>query len=137
MNRIKTLLMIDNDPEVRMQLRQTLVGWRLLEASDSRDGLVLARACRPDAIIVDSSTPGLSDSGVMRSLREDQRTAGIPIVLLSERQEMPDLDRPGRADVDAYVPKPVRPITLMSAMEMLFDWLPRILSKSEGGPSLA
>jgi PAS domain S-box-containing protein len=84
-----TVLVIDDDPEVRRLLARMLGkdGYRVLEAADGERGLALARSERPDVITLDVLMPGTDGWGVLAALKNDPALAEIPVVMLSIMDE--------------------------------------------------
>ena len=80
------VLIIDDAAEIRYAAGIGLgrIGrMQVLEAEDGSQGLALARAERPDAILLDLHMPGLSGAQVLTALKENPDTAAIPVILLS------------------------------------------------------
>jgi CheY-like chemotaxis protein len=84
-----TVLVIDDDPEVRQLLSRMLGkdGFRVLEARDGEEGVALARREHPDVITLDVLMPGLDGWGVLAALKSDPDIAEIPVVILSIMDE--------------------------------------------------
>jgi signal transduction histidine kinase/DNA-binding response OmpR family regulator len=82
-----TLLAIDDDPHA-VQLVQTVLqpaGWRVVTATDGAAGIAAARSLLPTAILLDLLMPGIDGFEVVEALRRDERTSGIPIVVLTAK----------------------------------------------------
>ena len=84
-----TVLVIDDDPEVRLLLARMLNkdGFRVLEAAEGEQGIALARSERPDVITLDVLMPGMDGWGVLAALKNDADLAAIPVVMLSIMDE--------------------------------------------------
>jgi two-component system, OmpR family, KDP operon response regulator KdpE len=100
-----TLLLIEDEPEIRSFLRSSLgsEGYRVLEAQSGARGALDARSHKPDLAIVDLGLPDLDGVEVIREIRSWSR---MPILVLSarahERSKIEALD----AGADDYVTKP-------------------------------
>jgi signal transduction histidine kinase/DNA-binding NarL/FixJ family response regulator len=110
-----SVLVIDDDSAVRDRLQPLLSreGFQLVYAESGEDGLELARARRPDAILLDVLLPGLDGWSVLRSLKADPNLAPIPVVMLTivdDRQRALSL---GAVD---YLSKPVDREQLITTM---------------------
>jgi signal transduction histidine kinase/CheY-like chemotaxis protein len=81
----KTVLIVDDDEGVREILAFELKphGLKILQASDGREGLKVARAEKPDAILLDVLMPNLDGWQTLRALKESPETRSIPVVILS------------------------------------------------------
>jgi len=82
-----TLLAIDDDPLAIEVLRASLAsaGITILTAGGGAEGLVMARLAQPSLIILDLMMPDVDGFAVVEGLREDSRTAGIPVVVLTSK----------------------------------------------------
>jgi two-component system KDP operon response regulator KdpE len=103
--RESTLLVIEDEPQIRRFLRATLTahGYRLLEATTGQDGLVQAATRQPDLVILDLGLPDLDGLEVTRRLRE---WTTLPIIVLSARGQEADKIAALDAGADDYMTKP-------------------------------
>ena len=83
------------------------VGYRTLEAENAEDGLALARAERPDLVLMDVQLPGMDGVEALGRLRTDPMTADIPVVALTAFAMRDDRDRLLAVGFDAYLEKPL------------------------------
>lgn len=83
------------------------VGYRTLEAENAEDGLALARAQRPDLVLMDVQLPGMDGVEALGRLRTDPLTADIPVVALTAFAMKDDRDRLLAVGFDAYLEKPL------------------------------
>jgi two-component system cell cycle response regulator DivK len=83
------------------------VGYRTLEAENAEDGLALARAQRPDVVLMDVQLPGMDGVEALGRLRTDPLTADIPVVALTAFAMTDDRDRLLAVGFDAYLEKPL------------------------------
>jgi signal transduction histidine kinase/DNA-binding response OmpR family regulator len=81
----KTVLIVDDDEGVRELLAFELKphGLKILQASNGQKGLEVARAEKPDAILLDVLMPNLDGWQTLRALKESPETRSIPVVILS------------------------------------------------------
>jgi CheY-like chemotaxis protein len=81
----KTVLIVDDDEGVRELLALELKphGLKILQAPDGREGLEIARAEKPDAILLDVLMPNLDGWQTLRALKQLEETRAIPVVILS------------------------------------------------------
>jgi len=80
-----TVLVVDDEAPIRLLCRVNLEaeGMTVLEAADGDKGLELARAERPDVVLLDVMMPGPSGWEVAEELLADETTSGIPIIFLN------------------------------------------------------
>ena len=117
------ILIIDEDAPLRGNLRRLLVleGHEVVEANGGCEGLERAMADPPDAVLCDLMMPDLGGGAVLEGLRADQRTAGVPFVLVTGSVLPPDSVVPA-IDADGYVTKPFE---IDRLLEVLADVLAR------------
>ena len=109
-----TVLVVDDEAPIRLLCRVNLEaeGMTVLEAADGEKGLELARAERPDVVLLDVMMPGRSGWEVAEELLADEATSSIPIIFLTARAEV--RDRAKGIDLGGvdYVTKPFNPVEL-------------------------
>jgi two-component system cell cycle response regulator DivK len=82
---VRTILIVEDHP-AHMKLAVLLLeraGFDVLQAADAETGLAMARERRPDAILMDVRLPGKDGLTASRELKQDERTKGIPVVMIS------------------------------------------------------
>jgi len=116
-----TVLVIDDEKDVIELLRYNLEkgGFEVVAARDGESGLAAASASPPDVILLDVMMPGLDGLGVCRRLREEPRTARIPIILLTARAGEADRVVGLELGADDYVVKPFSPRELLARIKAL------------------
>jgi DNA-binding response OmpR family regulator len=102
-----TVLVIDDSRTFREALRDALepAGYPVLVAASGEEGLRVAAAERPDAVIVDSVLPGIDGPTVIRRLRLDIALRAVPCLLLTGSEEDTAEARALDAGADAFVHK--------------------------------
>jgi DNA-binding response OmpR family regulator len=110
------VLVVDDEAPIRLLCRVNLEaeGMDVLEAADGPSGLDLARAERPDAVLLDVMMPGLDGWTVAERLLEDDETSEIPILFLTARADLRDRARGMDLGGLGYVTKPFNPVELAS-----------------------
>jgi two-component system KDP operon response regulator KdpE len=100
-----TLLLIDDEPQVRRFLRSSLAptDYKLLESDTGEAGIAAASSHQPDVILLDLGLPDLDGVEVTRRLRE---WTTIPIIILSAREQDHDKVAALDAGADDYLTKP-------------------------------
>ena len=83
---MRTLLYVEDNP-ANLMLVEDLIARRpdirLLSAADGKRGIEIARASRPDVILMDINLPSISGIQALKILRADPATAHIPVIALS------------------------------------------------------
>ena len=79
------ILIVDDDPSLRMVLRKRLTdqSFRVFEAEDGPSGVALAKKKKPDLILLDIMMPGEDGIQSYHALKADPDTKGIPVVFIS------------------------------------------------------
>jgi len=113
-----TLLVIDDEPQIRKFLRISLCsqGYRVLEAENGRDGLSQAALNQPDLLILDLGLPDMDGQQVLRELRQ---WSTVPVLVLSvrasEAQKVEALD----SGANDYVTKPFGILEFLARVRVL------------------
>ena len=103
----RRVLVIDDSVTFRKELKRSLeaAGYNVWEATTGEEGLALAAADRPDAVVVDGILPGIDGRTVVRRLKSDATLRSTPCLLLTAAEGTDDELRAFEAGADAYVRK--------------------------------
>ncbi len=105
----KRVLIVEDNP-LSLELLRELVegeGHRVIPAISGSEALSIARAERPDLILMDIQLPGIDGLTVTRILKTEAETREIPVVGISAHALRDDIDRALHAGCVAYLPKPL------------------------------
>ena len=113
MNGVKTVLIVEDELKITRLVRDYLeqAGFAVLEAADGQAALSVARAERPDMIVLDLGLPGIDGLDVTRRLRQ---TSAVPIIMLTARIEETDRIVGLELGADDYITKPFSPKELVA-----------------------
>jgi DNA-binding response OmpR family regulator len=103
-----TILVADDDPEILSLVGRRLaaIGYKVLEAQDGEEALLVARAEKPDLIVLDVMMPRKNGWEVAKELRADPVLKDIGILVLTAiGQTMNDMNSP-LYGADDYLDKP-------------------------------
>lgn len=102
------ILIADDDRDVRLVLVAILeaAGYETSEAANGIEALRVARADRPDLILLDLSMPKMDGMEAIRRLKSDPATAGIPVVMVTASGDEEMARAAVAAGAFAYVVKP-------------------------------
>ena len=105
MSQPTTVLVIDDEPQIRKFLRISLVsqGYQVLEAATGADGLSLAALQKPDLLVLDLGLPDMDGLQLISRLREQQ--IPFPIIVLTARGNWQDKVEGLDAGADDYLVK--------------------------------
>jgi CheY-like chemotaxis protein len=116
-----TLLYVEDNP-ANLMLVEDLIARRpdirLLSAMDGDRGIEIARAARPDVILMDINLPGISGVAALRILADDPATARIPVIALSANAIPRDIEKGLQAGFFRYLTKPIRVAEFMDTLDV-------------------
>lgn len=92
---MKNVLIVEDDKAIRRSLEFGLKGedFNIKVAGDGEEGLAIARAEKPDLILLDVILPKVSGLDVLKQLKEDPDAADIPVVIFSNLSQDLDIQR--------------------------------------------
>ena len=105
----KTVLIVE-DNELNMKLFHDLLdahGYATLQTRNGMDALALARAHRPDLILMDIQLPEVSGLEVTKWLKDDDELRDIPVVAVTAFAMKGDEERIRQGGCEAYLSKPI------------------------------
>ena len=104
----KKILIIEDESQTRSLFLKCLTfeGFFALGAKSGTAGIALAQAHRPALIVCDIMMPDMDGYEVLRSLRQDPKTATIPFIFLTAKVTMADLRQGMELGADDYLTKP-------------------------------
>jgi PAS domain S-box-containing protein len=117
----RTLLYVEDNPANLMLIEDLIArrpDIRLLTARDGNRGIEIARASRPDVILMDINLPGISGIKALRILAEDPTTAHIPVVALSANVMPRDIEKGLEAGFFRYLTKPIKVNEFMDTLDV-------------------
>ena len=122
LNDLNTLLVVDDDNEIRMLLSDILQEkYNVLEASDGKEALDLLKECMPDLIICDIIMPGMNGFELIEQIKGQELTAHIPIILLSSDASVDSKIESAHVGADAYLTKPFHEKHLLATIKQLLS----------------
>jgi two-component system phosphate regulon response regulator PhoB len=116
-----SILVVEDEPAIRDLLCVNLRhgGYTPLQAGDAGSARRQIDAELPDLILLDWMLPDQSGTDFARRLRSDERTHGLPIIMLTARSEEGDRLHGFDAGVDDYICKPFSPRELLARIKAL------------------
>jgi CheY-like chemotaxis protein len=96
-------------------------GWTLIPALQGQLGVELAREHAPDLVLLDLHLPDIPGDEVLRRLRADERTASMPVVVISADATPKSIERLTAAGADAYLTKPLNVKLFLATVERLLS----------------
>ncbi|MBI3479594.1 MAG: PAS domain S-box protein [Nitrosomonadales bacterium] len=118
--RMRTVLYIEDNP-VNMKLVAQIFAQhsdlQLLTAHEPRLGLELAKARRPDLVLLDINMPGMDGYQVLRQFKSDATLAAVPVIAVTANALTRDVERGMQAGFTAYITKPLQVESFIKAVE--------------------
>ncbi|MFZ0544406.1 MAG: response regulator [Candidatus Promineifilaceae bacterium] len=104
-----SVLVVDDEPMARTLLRLMLVraGFEVFEAADGLEALTKVKEQLPDLMILDIMMPGIDGFAVCETLRQEEETSQLPVIMLSAKTDSVSVRRGLRAGATKYLTKPV------------------------------
>lgn len=121
----RKILLVDDEDDIREVAQLALemtAGWEVASASSGAEGVRLAAAERPDAILLDVMMPGMDGPATARELRARPETAEIPIILLTAKVQAADRRRFDDLGVAGVLSKPFDPMELAAQVSAVLGW---------------
>jgi PAS domain S-box-containing protein len=118
--RLHTLLYVEDNPANLKLVEQIIARHpdiRLLTALNGNSGIEIARASRPEVILMDINLPDISGYEALKFLRSDPATTHIPIIAISANAMPPDIEKSLKAGFFRYLTKPIKVGELMEALD--------------------
>jgi two-component system phosphate regulon response regulator PhoB len=110
------ILVIDDEEDILELLQYVLAknGYNITCVATGEEALASARALLPDLILLDVMLPGIDGLEVCKVLKNQPKTAHIPIIMLTAKGEEIDVVTGLELGADDYVSKPFSPRVLLA-----------------------
>jgi CheY-like chemotaxis protein len=121
----RKILLVDDEDDIREVAQLSLemtAGWEVATASSGAEGVRIAAAERPDAILLDVMMPGMDGPATARELHARPETAQIPIILLTAKVQAADRRRFDDLGVAGVLAKPFDPMELAAQVAAVLGW---------------
>ncbi|MCY4566567.1 MAG: phosphate regulon transcriptional regulator PhoB [Gammaproteobacteria bacterium] len=116
-----SVLIVEDEQEIREVLGFALSrnGFEVGEAASAEEALEQLEGPLPSLLIIDWMLPRMSGIDLARRLRNDEHTAGLPMIMLTARGEETDKLKSFDSGIDDYITKPFSPRELVARMRAL------------------
>ncbi len=121
---MKKILIVDDDPGIRKLVDATLRSddYQIFQAESGEQAIEIARAEKPDLIIMDIMMPGDIDGfEATRIIKSDPETKKCAIIILSGKGQDAEREKGFTAGADDYFTKPFSPLALIKKVEEVLD----------------
>lgn len=120
----RVILIIDDEKEVCRIVKEGLerLGtFQVLASHNGPDGLHMARKTQPDLVLLDIDMPSMDGFKVLESLKEDQRTYHIPVVMLTGQNDDVFKIAASRLYSEEYITKPISMTALKDKIDPILE----------------
>jgi two-component system alkaline phosphatase synthesis response regulator PhoP len=126
-NEVKSILLVDDEPQIVEVLERYLndEGFVVHKAHDGAAAVRLARAEKPDLVVLDLKMPGTTGFEVLRKIRT---TSQVPVIMLTSRVEEVDRIVGLELGADDYITKPFSPREVVARVKA-------VLRRAQAGSS--
>ena len=114
-----TILLVEDEPAIQELIAANLMraGHHVVRAADAETAQRIVRDALPDLILLYWMLPGMSGVEFARRLRSEERTRGIPLIMLTARGEEQDKVLGLESGADDYITKPFSPRELVARIK--------------------
>jgi CheY-like chemotaxis protein len=113
------VLHVDDEPDIR-EVAEISLGldpdFRVRSCGSGKEALAVAAEWQPDLILLDVMMPAMDGPATLVRLREDTRTASIPVIFMTARAQAREVDRFRSLGAVGVIPKPFDPMTLAASV---------------------
>lgn len=118
----KRIVVADDEPFILSALQDTLSdSYSVTTASNGAEAVKVAGKVLPDLIILDVMMPEMDGLEACKNLKRDKATSSIPVILLTAKGQITDIEKGFKSGADAYVVKPFSPARLIEKVEEIFE----------------
>ena len=113
------ILHVEDEPDIREVVKISLAldpEITVKSCEDGKDALSQAAAWQPDVILMDAVMPVMDGPEILAGLRRDMRTAGIPVVFMTARAQVSEVERFLALGAVGVIAKPFDPLTLAKSV---------------------
>ena len=116
----KKILIADDEPDMLNELEAVLSDkFRVYKAKDGKKAVALAQSSKPEIVLMDANMPEMDGMEACRLIKNDSLTARIPVIMLTCRGGILDIENGFKAGADSYIVKPIVPDRLLDKIEVV------------------
>ena len=121
----RKILIVDDEEairEVTQMTLETLSGWTVRTARSGREGIRLAAADPPDAILLDVMMPDMDGPATLHELASNPLTREVPVLFLTAKVQAAEVRRFRGLGVKGVIAKPFDPLELPREVARMLGW---------------
>jgi CheY-like chemotaxis protein len=121
----KRVLIIDDEYGIRKIVEislKAIAGWEVLVAASGQEGLAIAAAEHPDAILLDVMMPGMDGVATFQQMQANPELQSIPTILLTAKAQTNEQRQFIELPIAGVITKPFKAPDLVNQMRSLLHW---------------
>jgi DNA-binding response OmpR family regulator len=120
-SKIRTILVVDDDRTITVLLEKYLQknGYEVTAVNEASEGLEFAMTRKPDLIILDVMMPIINGFNFCRLINAEEDSKDIPIILLTSRNKLKDIEIGLEMGAEAYLIKPLNIEELLRTIKVI------------------
>lgn len=127
---LKVLVCDDERHIVRLiQVNLERQGYKVVTAFDGKEGLEKIQSEQPDLVVLDVMMPYMDGFEVLKTIRRDEKTAELPVIMLTAKAQDKDVFEGYHYGADMYLTKPFNPMELVAFVKRISQG-----KDDQGGP---
>jgi DNA-binding response OmpR family regulator len=116
------IVIADDEPFILSAITDTLSDdYDIFAAANGKSALSEIKKNRTDMVILDVMMPEMDGIEVVRYMKNDRDLSSIPIILLTAKGQIIDIEKGFKTGIDAYIVKPFSPARLIEKIEEIFE----------------
>jgi len=127
------VLIVDDEPEIVEIISRYLIfhGYKVVSASDGKEGIAKVTAECPDIILLDAQMPVMNGWEMLEEMKEQPGSRHIPVIMVTGSYEQYDVLTACNYNITDYVAKPFDPSILLEKISNIFASKRRQKTKAE------
>jgi CheY-like chemotaxis protein len=121
----KRVLIVDDEIGIRKITKislEAIAQWEVLMGASGQEGLTIAQAEHPDAILLDVMMPGMDGIATLQQLQANPTTQTIPVILLTAKAQISEQRQFAELPIAGIITKPFTAPDLVKRMRLLLGW---------------
>lgn len=119
---LKKILVTEDEKNILDSLKEILGDdYEVITATNGAEGVKAAEAHNPDLIILDVMMPVMDGMTACKRIKANKETAHIPVIFLTAKGQVYDMEEGIKAGAYTYMIKPFSPARLLSKIEEVFE----------------
>ena len=121
----KRILLIEDEDDIRevaMLSLETVGGWQTITAKCGPEGVAMAAAEQPDAILLDVMMPDMDGPATLQLLLSNPATHDIPVIFMTAKVQAAEKRKLSELGAKGLIAKPFDPLSLAAEISHLLGW---------------